>query len=430
MAETLKSVRGMNDLLPPDSAKWNYFESRCRELFARYGYQEIRTPILESTDLFSRGIGEATDIVEKEMYTFPDKNERSMTMRPEGTASCVRAYIQHSMHRKEPVTRWFYSGPMFRYEKMQTGRYRQFYQIGVEAYGVAEATVEAEQVAMLYELYSSVGISDLTVLINSVGSGEDRGRYREALTAFAALFKAELCGNCQRRLETNPLRVLDCKVKTCKALLKDSPSILDSLSEASTAHFEQAQEALTSMGVPFTVDARMVRGLDYYTGTVFEIVASTESLGTQSTIVAGGRYDGLVESLGGPSVPAVGFALGVERAILSLDGDPEEYRAKPDVFVVSRGEAAAVAKLGLAAELRAAGLCVEFEHRATSIKSQFKRADKLGSHFVITVGDEELAAETVKLKDMSERTEEEVPRTEVPRLLDRRVKRMTEGGEF
>ncbi len=417
MAETLKSVRGMNDLLPPESAKWHYFESRCRELFARYGYQEIRTPILESTDLFSRGIGEATDIVEKEMYTFADKSERSMTMRPEGTASCVRAYIQHSMHRKEPVTRWFYAGPMFRYERMQTGRYRQFYQIGVEAYGVAEATVEAEQIAMLHELYSSVGISKLTVLINSVGNNEDRSRYRDALVAFAAPFKDKLCGDCQRRLATNPLRILDCKVKTCKALLKDSPSILDSLGEDSMAHFEQAQSALTALGVPFTVDARMVRGLDYYTGTVFEIVAATESLGTQSTIVAGGRYDGLVESLGGPSVPAVGFALGVERAILSLDGAPEEFRDQPDVFIVSHGEAAATAKLELAAELRAAGLYVEFEHRVTSMKSQFKRADKLGSSFVITMGDDELAAGTVKLKSMSERTEEDVPRADVPRLL-------------
>ena len=417
MAETLKSVRGMNDLLPPDSAKWHYFESRCRELFSRYGYQEIRTPILESTELFSRGIGEATDIVEKEMYTFPDKSERSMTMRPEGTASCVRAYIQHSMHRKEPVTRWFYSGPMFRYERMQTGRYRQFYQIGVEAYGVAEATVEAEQIAMLHELYSSVGISNLEVLINSVGSGEDRGRYRDALVGFATPFQDELCADCQRRLSTNPLRLLDCKVKTCKALVKDAPSILDSLGPESLAHFEQAQAALGDLGVPFTVDARMVRGLDYYTGTVFEIVSSTESLGQQSTIVAGGRYDGLVESLGGPSVPAVGFALGVERAVLSLGGDPEDYRNKPDVFIVSAGELAAKAKLRLAADLRAAGLYVELEHRVTSMKSQFKRADKLGSNFVITLGDDEIAAGIVKLKNMSERTEEDVSRSDVARLL-------------
>ncbi len=420
MAETLKSVRGMNDLLPPESAKWHYFENRCRELFSRYGYQEVRTPILESTELFSRGIGEATDIVEKEMFTFPDKSERSMTMRPEGTASCVRAYIQHSMHRKEPVTRWFYSGPMFRYERMQTGRYRQFYQIGVEAYGVAEATVEAEQIAMLHELYSSVGITNLEVLINSVGNSEDRGRYRDALVGYITPFKDELCGDCQRRLETNPLRILDCKVKTCKARMNDAPSILNSLGEESTKHFGEAQSALTSMGVPFTVDARMVRGLDYYTGTVFEIVASTKSLGTQSTIVAGGRYDGLVESLGGPSVPAVGFALGVERAILSLTGDSEEYRSAPDVFIVAHGEGTSPIKLALGAELRGAGLYVELEHRVTSMKSQFKRADKLGSHFVVVIGEAEVESGVVKLKNMQQRSEEEVRLAEVQRVLSER----------
>jgi len=417
MAETLKSVRGMNDLLSPDSAKWHYFESRCRELFSRYGYQEVRTPILESTELFSRGIGEATDIVEKEMYTFPDKSERSMTMRPEGTASCVRAYIQHSMHRKEPVTRWFYSGPMFRYERMQTGRYRQFYQIGVEAYGVAEATVEAEQIAMLHELYSSVGITSLEVLINSVGNGADREHYREALVAFATPMQQELCSDCQRRLTTNPLRLLDCKVKSCKERMANAPSILDSLGDESSAHFEQARNALEALGVPFTVDPKMVRGLDYYTGTVFEIVAETESLGAQSTIVAGGRYDGLVESLGGPAVPAVGFALGVERAILSLPGESEEFRRKPHAFIVSRGDAGAASKLAVAAELRQAGLYVEFEHRSTSVKSQFKRADKFGSQFVITIGDEEIEAGIVKLKNMSERTEDDVPRGDIARVL-------------
>ncbi len=410
----------MNDLLPPDSAKWHYFESRCRELFSRYGYQEIRTPILESTDLFHRGIGEATDIVEKEMFTFPDKSERSMTMRPEGTASCVRAYIQHSMHRKEPVTRWFYSGPMFRYERVQAGRYRQFYQIGVEAYGVAEATLEAEQIAMLHELYSGVGVTNLEVLINSVGTNEDRERYREALVGFITPFKDELCGDCQRRLTTNPLRILDCKVKTCKAKMTDAPSILDSLGEESTTHFAEAQAALTSMGVPFTVDARMVRGLDYYTGTVFEIVASTKSLGNQSTIVAGGRYDGLVESLGGPSVPAVGFALGVERALLSLPGDSEEYRARPDAFIVAHGEGTAAIKLALGAEIRGAGLYVELEHRVTSMKSQFKRADKLGSNFVVVIGESEVASGIAKLKNMQERTEEDVALTDVARVLSER----------
>ncbi len=417
MAEPLKSVRGMNDLLPPESAKWHYFEGRCRELFSRYGYQEIRTPILESTSLFSRGIGEATDIVEKEMYTFKDLSDRPMAMRPEGTAACVRAYIQHSLAKQEPVTRWFYSGPMFRYERMQKGRYRQFYQIGVEAYGVAEATVEAEQIAMLYELYGSVGIENLTVLINSVGSGEDRPRYRQALVDFATPFAEELCGDCQRRLKTNPLRLLDCKVKADKERMKDAPSVLDSLGEESRAHFQSATDALDLLGVPYTVDPQLVRGLDYYTGTVFEITAATESLGNQSTIVAGGRYDGLVESLGGPATPAVGFALGVERAILSLQGDADDYRSKPHVFIVSRGEAAALAKLALAAELRLGGLYVELEHRQVSMKAQFKRADKLGAAFVITLGDDELEKECVQLKNMRERTETSVARSKIAHTL-------------
>ena len=417
MAETLQSVRGMNDLLPPDSAKWHYFESRCRELFSRYGYQEVRTPILESTALFSRGIGESTDIVEKEMYTFEDKSERKMAMRPEGTAACVRAYIQHSLAKQEPVTRWFYSGPMFRYERMQKGRYRQFYQIGVEAYGVAEATVEAEQIAMLYELYGSVGIEGLTVLINSVGSGDDRPRYRQALVDFATPFADALCGDCQRRLQTNPLRLLDCKVKGDKERMKDAPSVLDSLGEESKAHFQDATDALDALGVPYTIDSKLVRGLDYYTGTVFEITANTAGLGNQSTIVAGGRYDGLVESLGGPATPAVGFALGVERAVLSLTGDADDYRIKPHVYIVSRGDKAAKEKLSLAAELRQGGLYVDLEHRPVSLKAQFKRADKLGAAFVLTLGDDEIANQTVQLKDMSERSEKSVPRAQIARTL-------------
>lgn len=409
MAEKLKSVRGMNDLLPPESAKWHYFESRCRELFGRYGYQEIRTPILESTDLFSRGIGEATDIVEKEMFSFKDLSERPMTMRPEGTAACVRAYIQHSMAKREAVTRWFYSGPMFRYERVQTGRYRQFYQIGVEAYGVAEASVEAEQIAMLYELYQGVGIENLEVLINSVGTGDDRPKYRQALVDFATPLLDKLCEDCQRRINTNPLRLLDCKVKQCKSVLKDAPSVLDSLGEASLKHFQDAQDALNALGIPYTVEPRLVRGLDYYTGTVFEIVAENKSLGNQSTIVAGGRYDGLVAQLGGPDTPAVGFALGIERAVLSLMKDAAEFQPKPIAYLVSRGAEAKTAKLSIASTLRKAGLYIELDHRDSSMKSQFKRADKLGVKYVITLGDDELRDKSVKLKNMAERTEVTLP---------------------
>ncbi len=417
MAEKLKSVRGMNDLLPPDSAKWHFFESKCREIFTRYGYKEIRTPILESTDLFCRGIGEATDIVEKEMFSFHDLKQRPMTMRPEGTAACVRSYIQHSVFNHEPVTRWFYSGPMFRYERVQAGRYRQFYQIGCEAYGVAEATVEAEQIAMLYQLYSEIGIDNLTVLVNSVGTSEDRPLYRSALVAFATPFVEQLCGDCQRRLQKNPLRILDCKIKSCIALLEEAPSVLDSLGPDSVKHFEEAQEALTALNIPFTIEPRLVRGLDYYTGTVFEIVASTKSLGNQGTIVAGGRYDGLVEQLGGPSTPAVGFALGIERAIISMEKPPAHYVQSPDVFIVTTGEKAARAKLTIAAELRSAGLYVEMEHRDMSMKSQFKRANKMDAVFVVSIGDNELDQGIVKLKHMEKREESDVPISDLRDVL-------------
>ncbi len=407
MAEKqLRSVRGMNDLLPPDSETWVFFESKCREQFSAYGYGEIRTPILETTSLFARGIGDDTDIVSKEMYTFPDRKGRSLTMRPEMTASCVRSYIQHALHKKQPVTRWYYIGPMFRYERMQTGRYRQFYQVGVEAFGVAEPSIDAEQIAMIYELYNELGIEEMDVVINSVGGPDDRPAYRDALRAFLEPMRAELCGDCQRRIDTNPLRVLDCKVPTCKAKVADAPSILEHLSEASMNHFEGVQSFLRELGVPFRVDAKLVRGLDYYTGTVFEIIATGDKLGTQSTLVAGGRYDTLVETLGGQPTPATGFALGIERAVMTL---PESIAAgvhrPPDAFIATRGEAAKTYAVGLAQRLRRKGLYIELDHRNAGMKSQFKRADKLAARYVIVIGDDELAANEVNLRNMDTREE-------------------------
>jgi histidyl-tRNA synthetase len=408
MSEPLQSVRGMNDLLPPESAKWRHVEGRCRELFERYGYEEIRTPVLESTALFSRGIGEATDIVEKEMYTFADRKGRSLTMRPEMTASCVRAYIEHAVGKREPVTRWYYSGPMFRYERMQTGRYRQFYQIGVEAFGVAEPTVEAEQIAMLTQLYGGLGLTGLRVLINSVGGAEDRPRYRAALLAYLEPQAGGLCADCRRRLAHNPLRVLDCKVPGCKAIVAGAPSVVDHLTEASRAHLDGACAALTDLGVSHELDPRLVRGLDYYTGTVFEILSSASELGTQSTIVAGGRYDELVASLGGPPTPAVGFALGVERGVMTTPGDPASFVVPPDLFIAPLGEPARRRALALAVPLRGEGLKVEVEHRSAGAKAQLRRADKLNARFVLVLGDSELASGRAVLKDMRARAEIEV----------------------
>lgn len=421
MSSTIQSPRGMNDLLPPASAKWSYFEGACRALFERYGYAEIRTPVVEATELFSRGIGEATDIVEKEMYTFPDRKGRSLTMRPEMTASCVRAYVQHAVYKREPVTRWFYIGPMFRYERMQAGRYRQFHQIGVEAYGVPEPSVDAEQIAMLHALYSQLGVPALDVVINSVGNAEDRPRYRQALIDHLTPHRDALCPDCQRRLETNPLRVLDCKVPGCHAIVADAPSILDSLGEASRAHFDRVRRHLDQLGVPHRVDARIVRGLDYYTGTVFEILTTAGTLGTQNTLVGGGRYDNLVESLGGPATPAMGFALGIERAILSLPGEAEEYAGAPLAYLAARGDAGREHALALAHRLRVAGLRVEVEHRSVGLKAQFKRADKLRARFVVAIGEDELAAGQVTIRDMNRGQETSVALAELEKALKQRA---------
>lgn len=408
MADTIQSVKGMNDVLPPDSARWQHLEATCRELFARYGYGEIRTPVLESTALFARGIGEATDIVEKEMYTFKDRGERSLTMRPEMTAGCARAYIEHSIHGKEPVTRWWYCGPMFRYERAQTGRYRSFWQIGCEVYGIAEPTIDAEQIAMLTELYTSLGVGDLTVLINTVGSAEDRPAYRAALVAFLEPKQDALCGDCKRRLVTNPLRVLDCKVPTCKEAVAGAPALRDHLGERTRAHFAGVQRTLEALGVEAKVDDNLVRGLDYYTGTVFEITSAAGALGAQSTIVAGGRYDGLLESLGGQPTPAMGFALGVERALLCMGGDAAAFVRPIDVFIATRGEDSRVRATALAHALRKAGLAVEVEHRDAGMKNQFRRADALRARHALALGEAELASGGAKLKDMATRQEVEV----------------------
>jgi len=403
--DKISSVRGMNDLLPPETDIWRFFERHCERVFEQYGYKQIRTPILESTSLFSRGVGEATDIVEKEMYTFPDRKGRSLTMRPEMTASCVRAYIQHSVHKLEPVSRWYYAGPMFRYERMQTGRYRQFWQIGVEVFGIAEPTIDVEIIGMLYRLYSELGVGS-DVQINSVGDSSDRPIYRDRLLAYLEPHKGDLCPDCTRRLDKNPLRILDCKVDRCREIVAGAPSVLDSLGDASRAHFDAVRSGLDALGVAHTVNPGLVRGLDYYTGTVFEFIADVEALGKQGTIVAGGRYNNLVEDLGGPPTPAIGFALGIERAILILQR--KAGADGPDLFFASHGAAAREKALALAHHLRQSGFRVDMEHRDVGLKAQFKRANKLGARFVATIGEAELASGAVRLRDMQSGDEREV----------------------
>jgi histidyl-tRNA synthetase len=400
-SRALQAVKGMNDLLPPDSAKWNHVERVARGVFESYGYREVRTPIVEYTPLFVRSIGEATDVVEKEMYTFTDRDGKSLTMRPEGTASAVRALLEHSVLGRSPQTRWYYSGPMFRHERAQKGRYRQFYQMGVEAYGVAEPSLDAEQVAMLHALYVRLGITGLEVVVNSVGGPEDRPAYREALVAYFTPRRAELCPDCQRRLDRNPMRILDCKVPACQAIAEGAPSTIDHLTPASAAHFTGFKAALDALGVPYRVEPRLVRGLDYYTGPVFELRATSGDLGAQNTLGAGGRYDRLVEELGGPATPAVGFAFGVERVVLTIPQPAESYELGTEVFLVAQGDAPRLASLRLAQQLRDGGYRVDLDHRGGSFKSQFKRADKSGAKVVLVIGDAELTAGNVMLKDMA-----------------------------
>jgi histidyl-tRNA synthetase len=408
MAETPVSVRGMNDLLPPDSAKWAHLERTCRELFARFGYDEVRPPVVEHTELFVRGVGEGSDIVGKEMYTFRDRSDRSLTLRPELTAGLARAYIEHSMSAKEAVTRWWSLGPVFRYEAINTGRYRQFYQIDCEAYGVGEPTIDAEVIAMLHALYTSLKVEPITILVNNVGKGDDRAKYRDALVAYLTPYKDDLGDDSKRRLVTNPLRILDSKDEKDKTIVAGAPSVLDFLGDAARAHFETVQATLSEMGVPFTVEPKLVRGLDYYTGTVFEFTTTAGNLGSQSTIVAGGRYDDMIGELGGPATPAIGFGIGVERTVLCMPGEASSYAPSVDVFIAAQNAAARKTATALAHVLRNAGVVVEVEHREVGFKAQFRRAEKLGAKLSLAIGQAELASGEAKLKDMAARVEHPV----------------------
>ncbi len=409
----LLAVKGMNDVLPPDSAKWAAIERCARAVFHAHGYRELRTPIVEYTPLFVRSIGEATDVVEKEMYTFTDRGDRMITLRPEGTASAVRALLEHGELARDPVVRWYYAGPMFRHERAQRGRYRQFYQLGVEAFGVGEPTIDAEQIAMLVEIFTSLGIGGLETLVNSVGGAEDRPRYRAALVAHLEPRRDALCPDCQRRLGTNPLRVLDCKSPSCQTQVADAPSILDHLGDAARAHLDGVRAGLDALGVAHRVEPRLVRGLDYYTGTTFEVRVTGGDLGAQNTLGAGGRYDALVAELGGPATPAIGFAFGMERVALTMPAPATEFEPKLDVYLAAHGAAARLACLGAARELRAAGLVAEMEHRAVSLKAQLKRANRFGARAVVVIGDTELAEGVIVLRDMQAGTQERVPRAEL-----------------
>ena len=402
--KTLQAVRGMNDVLPADSALWQYFERTVADLLTGYGYQQVRMPIVEPTELFKRSIGEVTDIVEKEMYTFADRNGDSLTLRPEGTAGCVRAMLEHGLLGGGTSQKVWYAGPMFRHERPQKGRYRQFNQIGVETFNLAGPDIDAELILLSWRLWQQLGLQDaVTLELNSLGSSEDRARYRDELVSYLRARFDQLDEDSQRRLESNPLRVLDSKNPQTQALLADAPRLADFLNEDAQAHFSGLRALLDAAGVPYVINPRLVRGLDYYGLTVFEW--TTDKLGAQGTVCAGGRYDGLVEQLGGKPAPAVGFAMGIERLLLlieTLDRVPPELARQVDVYLVTLGDAAAVAGFRLAEQLRDAlpGLRLVVHCGGGSFKSQFKKADKSGALFALILGEDEAAAQQIGIKPL------------------------------
>jgi histidyl-tRNA synthetase len=405
--QAIQAIRGMNDLLPDQIEWWQRVEETARKILASFGYREIRTPVVEKLDLFARSIGESTDIVEKEMYAFPDRKGEMLALRPEATASVVRAFIQHNL-QADPLARKLYSiGPMFRHERPQKGRYRQFHQIDAEAFGVDDPMLDAEVMHMLRLFLERLGLTGVVLHINSLGCQECRKGYREILKDFLGQNTAEFCPDCQRRRLTNPLRVFDCKVEHCQALLTDAPVLLHSICGLCADHFESVKGYLALLQTDYIVNPHMVRGLDYYMRTTFEVI--TDRLGAQSAVGGGGRYNGLVQDLGGPDLPGIGFAIGMERLILLLQQEQSADRRAPKIFVASLGPAARKEGFLLAQQLRGLGLEVEIDYEAPSLKSQMRRADKLGARHVLILGEEEISRGEVQVRDMVKKTQTVAP---------------------
>ena len=398
MAEKISAIRGMNDILPDEADLWERFESTVRRWARAYGYREIRTPILERTELFVRSIGAVTDIVEKEMYTFVDElNGESLTLRPEGTASCVRAVIEHNLLYGGPQRLW-YGGPMFRHERPQKGRYRQFHQVGVEALGFPGPDIDAEHIIMCARLWRELGLGGITLEINTLGSAQTRARYRARLVEFLERNAEALDADSKRRLHSNPLRVLDSKNPAMQPLIERAPKLLDDLDAESAASFEDLQKRLRAAGIAFAVNPRLVRGLDYYNGAVYEWV--TDRLGAQGTVCAGGRYDGLIEQIGGKPAPACGFAMGIERLLSLMKEANGEARTTPDVYLVHQGETADCMAQAVSERLRDQGVSVVLHCGGGSFKSQMKRADASGAPVAVIIGDDEAQANEVSVKPL------------------------------
>ncbi|QEM68265.1 histidine--tRNA ligase [Geobacter sp. FeAm09] len=402
---SITAIKGFNDILPTESDRWQYIEQAARRVFELNGFSEIRVPIMEKTELFCRSIGDATDIVEKEMYTFTDKGDNSVTLRPEGTASVMRAFIEHKLYAQDPVAKLYYLGPMFRYERPQKGRYRQFHQIGAEITGVNAPLADAQVLNMLVQFFREIGLDEPSLQINSLGCPECRPAYRAALVAFLEERLELLCEDCKRRFTTNPLRTLDCKVPGCAEATAGAPSMLDHLCGACSDHFVSVRSYLDATATPYAINPRMVRGLDYYTRTTFELV--TGLLGSQSAVAAGGRYDGLISQLGGPAIPGIGFAIGFERVALLL-GD-KDFSRQPDLFIATMGAGERDFAFRLMHELLRSGVSVEMDYEGKSLKSQMRRADKLRARYSVVIGENEIVTGKAAFKRMEDGGQVEVP---------------------
>jgi histidyl-tRNA synthetase len=414
----IKAIRGFNDILPNEIGKWQFVEKTAREVFEGFGFSELRIPILERTELFSRGIGEATDIVEKEMYTFADRSGNSLTLRPEATASMARAYLEHQLYTFDPVAKLYCIGPMFRYERPQKGRYRQFYQIDAEVFGVENPVVDAEVIVMLIHFLKRVGLEKLELQINTLGDRACRPRYRDELKKFLTRKSFQLCEDCQRRLQTNPLRIFDCKVETCQEAIADAPKVSDFICSECREHFDKVKEFLEMAGLTYIINPRMVRGLDYYTRTAFEVVSY--QLGSQNAVTGGGRYDNLFQEIGSLDIPGIGFAIGMERLVSLLPKD-REFSQHPHLFIAALGEETLGEAYRIINELHLQGIRAELDYEAKSLKSQMRRADKLKARYVLILGEEELKKRKAVLRNMETKSQEEIPIADLLETLKSKI---------
>ncbi|QCR32999.1 histidine--tRNA ligase [Lysinibacillus sp. SGAir0095] len=413
---SFKVPRGTQDILPEQTTRWQKVESILRDLTHVYRYKEIRTPIFEQTELFQRGVGDTTDIVQKEMYTFEDRGGRSLTLRPEGTASSVRAYVEHKMfgYSDQPV-KLSYMGPMFRYERQQAGRYRQFVQFGVEAIGSSDPAIDAEVISLAMDIYQTVGLKDLKLVLNSLGDKETREAHRTALIQHFEGSIGEYCSDCQNRLAKNPLRILDCKKDHDHPLMKTAPALTDYLTESSAKYFDQVKKYLDVLGITYVVDPNLVRGLDYYNHTAFEIMSTAEGFGAITTLCGGGRYNGLVEDIGGPDVPGIGFAMSIERLLLALEAEGVELDVEDslDIYLVAMGDEAKLKSAELISSFRAKGISADMDYVDRKMKAQMKSADRLGAKYVLVIGESELEEMCVNVKEMETGNQEKVPFSEL-----------------